>query len=102
MMKSPKIIVLSTLLALVATPALAQSGQNMQGGNMQGMNMGDMKDMMGMHTMPATVTALDTKTGIVDVNSDGMALKLHFPPASLADVKVGDKIAIHLGFTKEK
>ncbi|MDE1939865.1 MAG: hypothetical protein KGI68_12660, partial [Alphaproteobacteria bacterium] len=92
MMKSPKIIVLSTLLALVATPALAQSGQNMQGGNMQGMNMGDMKDMMGMHTMPATVTALDTKTGIVDVNSDGMALKLHFPPASLADVKVGDKI----------
>ncbi len=98
MMKMSKMIALSALVVLSA-PAWAQSNQNMQGGNMSGMNMGDMK-MMGMHTMPATVTALDAKTGLVDVSSDGMALKLHFPPASLADIKVGDKITVHLGFTK--
>jgi hypothetical protein len=65
-----------------------------------GMNMQGMGNMMGMHMMPATVTALDGKTGLVDVMAGGMALKLHFPPPSLAGVKVGDKITLHLGFIK--
>lgn len=56
--------------------------------------------MDNMHMMPATVDAVDAKTGMVEVTSDGMKLKLHFPPASLANVKVGDKITVHLGFTK--
>jgi hypothetical protein len=65
---------------------------------MQGMR--DMKGMDNMHTMPAKVDAIDPKTGLVDVASSGMKLKLHFPPASLADVNVGDTITLHLGFTK--
>ena len=59
------------------------------------------KNMMGsMHMMPATVTAADTTTGVVDVMSGGMALKVHFPPKSMANLKVGDKITLHMGFSK--
>jgi hypothetical protein len=73
-------------------PDAAMSGQ------MKGMH--DMKGMDNMHTMPAKVDAIDHKTGLVDVTSSGMKLKLHFPPPSLANVNTGDTITLHLGFTK--
>ncbi|WP_266171864.1 hypothetical protein [Dyella subtropica] len=57
-------------------------------------------NVQGMHTMPATVSATDPKTGIVDVTAGGMALKVHFPPAAMASLKAGDKIVLHLGFSK--
>ena len=105
-MKRVSTMLFAALLVSAAAPALAQnshggmSGMNMQG--MSGMNMQGMHGnmMVSMHMMPATVTAVDTNTGIVDVNTEGMSLKLHFPPASLANVKTGDKITIHMGFTK--
>lgn len=53
-----------------------------------------------MHMMPATVTKADPKSGLLDVNSKGMPLRLHFPPASLAGLKPGDKVSLHMGFTK--
>jgi hypothetical protein len=59
-----------------------------------------MDNMMGMHDMAATVNAVDAKTGLVDVTAGGLALKLHFPPASLVNVKMGDSITVHLAFTK--
>jgi hypothetical protein len=91
-------------LTLLAAPAFAQA-QPAQGGMQGGMGMGmrggmGMAGVMGQHTMPATVTAVDTKTGVVDVNSEGFALKMHYPAASVADLKAGDKITLHLGFSK--
>ncbi len=56
--------------------------------------------MQGHHMMPATVTSVDRKTGKMAVNSEGMDLMVHFPPASLADVNKGDKITLMLGFRK--
>lgn len=99
-------IALGTALALGA--AMAQSGSmsgqtgTMSGGmNHMSGSMHHMSAMSGsMHTMPATVTSVDQKTGLVEVNSEGMSLKLHFPPASLANLKSGDKITLHMGFTK--
>ena len=108
---------LSTLvlaLSLVAgSAAWAQSttptdtGQNPDTmGSMHGGH-GDMHDMMsmhknvmGMHVMPATVDSVDQKTGLVDATAEGMALKVHFPPSALANLKAGDKITLHLGFSK--
>ena len=90
----------------MAVPAIAQEqkaaaqpqqGMMMRNGMMQG---GMMGNMLGMHVMAVTVTALDDKTGLVDASASGMALKLHFPPASLAGVKVGDKLSVHLSFTR--
>lgn len=60
-----------------------------------------MANMPAMHAMAATVTAVDTKTGMVEATSDGMSLKLHFPASSVASLKAGDKISVHLGFSKQ-
>ncbi|MBQ4853255.1 hypothetical protein IMW82_00985 [Rhodanobacter sp. B2A1Ga4] len=53
-----------------------------------------------MHMMPATVSSVDTKTGMVEADAEGMSLRLHFPPASVANLKAGDKITLHMGYTK--
>jgi hydrogenase maturation factor len=50
--------------------------------------------------MPATVSSVDSKTGIVEVDSAGMSLRVHFPPASVANLKAGDKITLHMGYSK--
>lgn len=88
-------------LALVTGSALAQTGT--MGGTNQTMGKST-HSMSGSndstHAMPATVSSVDHKTGLVEVSSGGMALKLHFPPPSLTEVKSGDKITLHLSFTK--
>jgi len=94
-MKPLAIVTLCATLALGASAAFAQ---NQGGMNMPGMS--GMGNMMGSHMMPATVTAIDAKSGLVDVTAGSMALKLHFPPASLAALKEGDKITLHLGFSR--
>ena len=89
-------------LAFAFGSALAQTSDK-PASDMQGMKpmAHDMANMPSMHMMPATVTAVDTKTGIVEVKSEGMALKVHFPVTTVADLKAGDKITVHLGFSKE-
>lgn len=61
----------------------------------------DMSSMMGMHEMPATVISVDHKTGLVEVESENMKLKVHFPSTAIADLKKGDKISLHLGYSKQ-
>ncbi|WP_426689295.1 hypothetical protein [Rhodanobacter ginsengiterrae] len=53
-----------------------------------------------MHKMAASVTSVDAKTGMVGVDAGGMALTVHFPPKSMTNLEVGDKITLHMGFTK--
>ncbi|WP_284321775.1 hypothetical protein [Dyella acidisoli] len=60
----------------------------------------DMVNMHGTHTMPATVTSADPKTGIVDVMAEGMALRVHFPLASMTTLKAGDKIGLYMGYSQ--
>jgi hypothetical protein len=60
----------------------------------------DMVNMHGMHTLAATVTQADPKTGIVDVMAEGMALRVHFPPASMVNLKAGDKIGVYMGYSQ--
>ena len=98
-MISLRTVALASILALSVTPVLAH-GSGSHGNSMSNMPGMAMPGMMGMHDMAATVTTVDAKTGMVDVDAGGMALKVHFPPASLATVKVGDHITVHLAFTK--
>lgn len=85
---------------LFALPAMAQgmAGMHDMAHMGSGDKMGGGKD--NMHLMPGTVIKADPKTGLLDVNSHGYALRLHYPPASLAGIKPGDKVTLHLGFTK--
>lgn len=103
-MKTLASIVCVAAVAVTASPVLAQQQGGMAGmdmNGMKGMAMHDMGDMAGMHMMAMTVTAVDARTGLVDGTSEGMALKLHFPPASLSGVVPGDKLTVHMGFSKQ-
>lgn len=53
----------------------------------------------GMHSITGKVEDLDTETGMVELKTAEGPLKLHFPPKSLAQIKKGDELQIHLGFT---
>lgn len=93
------------LALAISGVAVAQDSTPTGGMNKMGAMHSDMKgmhgNMMGMHRMPATVTAADAKTGMVDVTIEGMAaLKVHFPPSAMASLKAGDKITLHMGFSK--
>lgn len=73
------------------------SGQD----DMKGMHKHMMdKNMMGMHTMPATVNSVDQQTGVVEVTSEGTTLRVHFPASALANLKAGDQITLHMGYSK--
>ncbi len=58
-------------------------------------------EAMGDHWMPARVTKVDHKSGLVHVVSEGMHLVVHFPPPAVEDLKTGEKINLHLGYSKE-
>lgn len=90
---------------LAATTLLCLSGAAMAGGAMQGDPMHGMHHemsstpMMGSHTMPATVTSINHKTGMVHVTAEGMKMAVHFPPPAIAKLKDGDKIELHLSYS---
>jgi hypothetical protein len=106
---STKTLCLMAALALAsgATGVLAQDAGMQPSHDMGNMTQKEMgkPDMMhskmpSMHTMPATVTSVDMKTGLVEVTTEGMSLRVHFPPASVTELKTGDKITLHMGFSK--
>lgn len=94
-MTSFRSVAMASIVALSVTPALAHETNAMNSSNMSSMSA-----MMGMHDMMATVSSVDSGTGLVDVDAGGMKLRVHFPPNALAGVKVGDKITLHMAFSK--
>lgn len=96
-MRYLSVLLFGGLMALAAFPSLAQQAPDSAAMQHDMQNMGA---TMGMHMMTVTVTAIDAKTGLVDGTAGGMALKLHFPPPSLAGVKAGDRLMVHLSFHK--
>lgn len=107
----PKIIVATAAfgLCMAAATASAQDAGSMSpapaSSSMGHMDKGMMHKMRherngSMHQMPASVTSVDASTGLVGVEAGGMALTVHFPPKSMANLQVGDKITLHMGYTK--
>lgn len=114
-MKCPLRIVVAAVMLSLGLAASSVSAQNMgamapapASSSMGPMRHGMMHHKMmmrpgmngSMHRMAATVKSVDAKTGIVEVEAGGMALTVHFPPASVADLKKGDKITLHMGYTR--
>lgn len=79
-------------------PSTTESGTAQQTGSMSSTSMSN-GQLMGEHSMSGTVTSVSSN-GMVHVKSDGMNLRLHFPQAS-QNLKKGDKITVHLGYTKD-
>lgn len=55
---------------------------------------------LGEHSMSGTVTDIDHQTGKLSLDTGVGELDLHFPPPALKDVKEGDQLTVHLGFTR--
>jgi hypothetical protein len=66
----------------------------------KGMN--DMPMPMGKHDMSVTVESVDHKTGFMKLKSGLGEMTIHFPAPSVKDLNKGDRIKVHLGFTKEE
>jgi hypothetical protein len=54
--------------------------------------------LKGAHWMTGTITDVNKKTGMVDVKTDDMPLKVAFSPEAARDLKPGEKIAVELAF----
>ena len=60
----------------------------------------EMAPMGGQHAMDGQVTKVDAKKGWVDIKMPEGRMKVHFPSASLENVKVGDSVTVELGMRK--
>ena len=79
------------------TPPASGSTSGSSQSNMSNMSMGG-GQMMGQHDMSGTVESV-TSNGFVSVKTDEGTLKVHFPDAA-QNLKKGDKITLHLGYSK--
>lgn len=57
---------------------------------------------MGAHSMSGTIEKIDHESGEIVLKSEPMNLTLHFPPASIKDLRQGQKIVVHLAFSIEE
>lgn len=59
-------------------------------------------EQTGAHAMAGTITKIDRESGRVSLEAGvGEPLELHFPPPAVADLSEGDRITVHLAFTKD-
>lgn len=63
------------------------------------MSMGS-ADFQGEHSMSGTISRIDHSNGKVTVKTGEGNLDVHFPPQSIANLKKGDTITVHLGFSE--
>lgn len=53
--------------------------------------------LLGAHDMKGTVTAIDHRSGSVQVSAGALDLQLHFPPPSVMNVQEGDTLVFRMG-----
>ena len=79
------------------TPTGAGMGSSSSSG-MSGMSMTG--GMMGSHAMNGKITKINHKTGKVTVKTDEGNMDVHFPASDIQDLKRGDTISVHMGYTR--
>lgn len=75
------------------------SSANPSSSSMSSESTGAAPPVMGEHTMEGTVESVSS-SGMVHVLCEGMNLRVHFPDAA-KNLKKGDKITLHLGYSKD-
>jgi hypothetical protein len=59
-----------------------------------------MSKVQGKHSMTGTVTMIDHKTGMMTLKTAEGDLMLHFPPATVQQLKEGETITVHLSYSE--
>jgi hypothetical protein len=55
---------------------------------------------LGHRSLTGTVQEIDYEKGVFGFRADGELLTLSFPPMAIRDLNYGDRITVHLAFTK--
>lgn len=95
-MKSAYPLIAIALSLSIATPVLAGD----YGGNWHDKKMSSDPMEMGEHHMDGTVTKVNHHTGFMTIKTAEGAMRLHYPPKSIKNVKDGNKIRVYLGFSE--
>jgi hypothetical protein len=90
-------LIILSLSPVVSADEYAQTASQPQSDT----GMEHMSMPMGSHDMSVTVESVDHKTGFMKLKSGLGEMTIHFPAPSIKELSKGDKIKIHLGFTKE-
>jgi hypothetical protein len=61
----------------------------------------DYAPSMGEHSMAGTIEAINNQTGWMKINTGMGELNIHYPAPTVKDLKKGDKITVHLSYTKD-
>ncbi|MEW5944095.1 MAG: hypothetical protein AB1710_09645 [Pseudomonadota bacterium] len=103
-MKNVPLLLISALFAsgIAASAAADQYREGRDERPRMGMDCPEGMKCMGKHSMTGTIKEIDPKTGTLAVKTEAGDLRLHFPPSSLKDLKVGDTITVHMSFSKGK
>lgn len=59
-------------------------------------------EVQGAHDMKGLVTAVDHRTGLVELTAGSMELRLHFPPPAVQKLNEGDTLFVRLGIKEIK
>lgn len=97
------ILTITALIILSLSPVVsADEYGNASAQAMDDKGMDSMPMPMGKHDMAVTVESIDHKTGFMKLKSGLGEMTIHFPAPTVKDLNKGDKIKVHLSFTKEE
>jgi hypothetical protein len=98
------ILTITALAILSLSPVVSadEYGMAASSQSMDDKGMDHMAMPLGMHDMASTIETIDHKTGFMKLMSGLGEMTLHFPPPAIKDLNKGDKIKVHLSFTREE
>jgi hypothetical protein len=97
------ILTITALIILSLSPVVsADEYGNASSQSWDDKGMDNMPMPMGKHDMSVTVDSVDHKTGFMKLKSGVGDMTVHFPAPAVKDLNKGDKIKVHLSFTKEE
>ena len=56
----------------------------------------------GEHTLRGTITAIDSRTGVLRLRTNAGEVTIPFPASSVRDLKEGDTLTVYVAFEKER
>jgi hypothetical protein len=94
------IMMLTGMAILSLSPGFVSADEYSQP-NMQSRDDNGSENMsMGMHSMSGTIENINSQTGWMKIKTGIGELTIHYPAPAVKDLKKGDKITVHLSYTK--
>lgn len=97
-------ILMLTAMAILSLSPVFVSADEYSQPNAQSQDVKDVPESenmsMGMHSMSGTIETINSQTGWMKIKTGLGELTIHYPAPTVKDLKKGDKITVHLSYTK--